>query len=37
MPYSDADNAPDQVRGWSPERSHRLGGAVVRAFGGLEW
>ena len=35
MPFKDNDNAPDQERGWSPERSMKLASDVVEAMAGV--
>ncbi len=32
MPFKDNANAPDEVHGWSPHRSQRLGAACLQAF-----
>jgi len=32
MPFKDNANAPDEVEGWSPDRSAELGGAVLDAI-----
>ena len=32
MPFKDNANAPDEVVGWSPDRSAELGSAVLDAF-----
>ena len=32
LPFKDNDNAPDEERGWSPERSMSMAGSVVEAL-----
>lgn len=35
MPFKDNDNAPDEERGWSPDRSMKLASDVVEAMAGV--
>ena len=35
MPFKDNANAPDEVEGWSPERSRQLGRSVLDAIGSV--